>query len=45
MQRPHGCTLRGTIASEYRLQFNNRRLIVASLVKCKQPRKLPTAQR
>ena len=33
------------IASEYRLQFNNGRLIVASLVKWKQPRQLPTAQR
>ncbi len=33
------------IASEYRLQLNNGRLVEASLVKWKKPRRLPTAQR
>ena len=33
------------IASEYRLKFNNGRLVEASLVKWKKPRSLPTAQR
>ncbi len=33
------------IASEFRLQFNNGRLIGASLAEWKRPRKLPTAQR
>ena len=34
-----------TIASEYRLKFNNGRLVEASLVKWKTPRRLPTAER
>ena len=33
------------IASEYRLQFNNGRLVRASLVKWNRPRALPTAWR
>lgn len=34
-----------TIASEYRLQFNNGRLVRGSLVEWKKPRALPTARR